>query len=351
MTALPIEQSAAAPGSRTLLESAPADPCLREQELQVVDDSLRSASHQIQQTEQRLEQRVLERTAELAQANRDLAHRQQENELFVYSVSHDLRSPLVNLKGFSQELAEVCAEVRALLADESVPQSLRERGLTLVDNEMSESIGFIQTAVTRLSRIIDALLQLSRVGRVEYQWQTVDVAPLVQAIIASMAVTIDEKGAHVSVDPLPAVWGDPLAIEQVFANLISNALNYLDPARPGCVVIGCSDEATVTGPGQALYTFYVRDNGLGIPEAHRPRLFQAFQRLHPQMAEGEGMGLMTVRRIVERHAGKIWVESTAGVGSTFFVTLPARAPAGRAAAPANTTIKVADGEVTCETSP
>jgi signal transduction histidine kinase len=298
-----------------------------------------------------LEQRMLERTAELAEANRDLAHKQQENEMFVYSVSHDLRSPLVNLKGFSQELAEVCGEMRALLADDSVPQSLRERGLALVDNQMAESIGFIQTSVTRLSRFIDALLQLSRVGRVEYQWQTVDVAPLVEAIISSMAVTIDQKGAEITVGPLATVWGDPLAIEQVFANLIINALNYLDPARPGCVEMGCSVEAAPTGGGQAFHTFYVRDNGVGIPEAHRSRLFQAFQRLHPQMAEGEGMGLMTVRRIVERHAGKIWVESAAGVGSTFFLTLPARAPAGRAATPASTTIKVADGGETCATNP
>ncbi|HXG10725.1 MAG TPA: ATP-binding protein [Gemmataceae bacterium] len=274
-----------------------------------------------------LEKRVAQRTAELAEANRDLAQKNQENELFVYSVSHDLRSPLVNLEGFSQELGAVCQDLRAILADSDLPPAVRQRGLALLDQDMAESIHFIQTAVKRLSGIIDALLRLSRAGRVEYQRQRVDIRLLVGRIIESMRLTIDQRGATVHVGDLPPAWGDPTALEQVFANLISNALNYLDPERPGLIEVGSA--APEHGGADGLQTYYVRDNGLGIPEEYQHKVFQAFQRVHPRAAPGEGMGLTIVRRIVERHQGKIWVASRPGEGSTFFVALPAAARNGR----------------------
>jgi signal transduction histidine kinase len=118
---------------------------------------------------------------------------------------------------------------------------------------------------------------------------------------------------------LPPVWGDPVALEQVFANLIGNAVNYLSPSREGRVEIG----TTPAPPGvRSLRIFYVRDNGLGIPEIALPRLFSAFQRLHGNVAPGEGIGLALVRRVVERHGGRVWAESTEGVGTTFYVSLP-----------------------------
>jgi signal transduction histidine kinase len=124
------------------------------------------------------------------------------------------------------------------------------------------------------------------------------------------------------VQDLPPCWGDPTAVEQIFANLIGNAVNYLNPQRPGKIEISSIAEE----PG--LRTYYVRDNGLGIPADHLPKVFVAFQRLHPNIAEGEGIGLALVRRIVERHGGRIWVESTVGEGSTFFVALPTQPPNG-----------------------
>ena len=119
---------------------------------------------------------------------------------------------------------------------------------------------------------------------------------------------------------LPPAWGDPTAIEQVFANLIANALAYLDPHRAGRIEIGALEDGTSAA---GATTYYVKDNGLGIPEAHQAKLFTAFQRLHPTVAPGEGIGLALVKRIVERQGGKIWAESDAGQGSTFHVTLPA----------------------------
>ncbi|MEX0713443.1 MAG: response regulator [Pirellulales bacterium] len=269
-----------------------------------------------------LERRVVERTAQLAEANRNLEQKSRENEMFVYSVSHDLRSPLVNLQGFSKELAAVCQEIKGILAEDDLPPAAKERGLALLDRECAENIRFIQTAVSRLSSIIDALLRLSRAGRVEYQCQTVDVHRVVARIIDSMSATATERSARITLYDLPPAWGDPTAIEQVFANLIGNALNYLDPERPGVIEIGY-DQSVLESHAQAdCETYYVRDNGLGIREEYQSKMFQAFKRLHPEMAKGEGMGLAIVRRVVERHSGKIWVESTVGVGSTFYVVLP-----------------------------
>ena len=159
----------------------------------------------------------------------NLNQQKQENEMFVYSVSHDLRSPLVNLQGFSEELSLSCRDLEALFRREDVPAGVRERGLRLMTSDIEESIRFIQTAVGRLARIIDALLRLSRAGRVEYQWQSVNVASTVRKIIEALHDTISDKGAEVDVDDLPPSWGDPTALEQIFANLIGNAVQYLDP--------------------------------------------------------------------------------------------------------------------------
>ena len=124
----------------------------------------------------------------------NLSQQKQENEMFVYSVSHDLRSPLVNLQGFSEELSLSCRDLEVLFHGENVPAGVRERGLRLMTNDIEESIRFIQTAVGRLARIIDALLRLSRAGRVEYQWQSVDVSSTVRKIIEALHDTSPTRG-------------------------------------------------------------------------------------------------------------------------------------------------------------
>jgi signal transduction histidine kinase len=263
-----------------------------------------------------------DRVRELDRTNRELQRRNEENEMFVYSVSHDLRSPLVNLQGFSHELGSVRDQIRQILSVENMSDADRERGIELLDRQMAEGIRFIQTAASRLSNIISALLRLSRTGRVEYTWQEVDVGRIVARVFDSMQAVIADRRAQVTATPLPVAWGDPIALEQLFANLVSNALNYLDPARPGLIEIG-SDRRTDSV--EETCTYFVKDNGLGIPREYQHKLFRAFQRLHPEAATGEGIGLATVRRIVERHGGKIWFDSEVGAGTTFYVALPIRA--------------------------
>lgn len=267
-----------------------------------------------------LEQRAIE----LGVVVESLRQQTQDNEMFIYSVSHDLRSPLVNLQGFSKEIMHACNDLKSALADSSCTEKDRQRLADIIDNDMADALRFLQTAVLRTSNIIDALLRLSRAGRVEYDQQRVDVAEVAARVVDAMRVTIKERGVEVVIHPLQAAWADPTAIEQVFGNLIGNAVTYLDPKRPGRIEIGHVENEDQTTD---FVTYYVKDNGLGIAAAYLPKMFTAFQRFHGSVAKGEGIGLAMVRRAVERHGGRIWVESTDGVGTTIFLSLPTQASA------------------------
>ena len=299
-------------------------------EIAELDRALHDTSRRLIEAERlriSFEADLARRAEQLVQTNETLRQQTQENEMFVHSVSHDLRSPLVTLQGFSKELTHACDDLRALVARSSLAPQARARIERLINDDIAEALRYLQSAVLRASHIIDALLRLARVGRVEYRHQRVDVQEIVQRVIDAMHATVRAHRARVVVDPLPAVWGDPTALEQVFANLIGNALNYLDPARDGRIVIGVRPETPgdADGNGESLRTFYVMDNGLGIPAFALPRLFHAFQRMHGDVAPGEGIGLALVRRVVERHGGRVWAESADGVGSTFYLSLPAMA--------------------------
>jgi PAS domain S-box-containing protein len=252
------------------------------------------------------------RVVELGGLNRELTQRNAENEAFVYSVSHDLRSPLVNLQGFSQELMITADALRNLLSRPDVPDDVRRQAETLVAGDLRESLDYIRNAVRHLGNIIDGLLRLSRVGRVEYESVPVPTTAVVAEILAAMHTSVTEAGARITVGPLPVVRGDRNAIGQVFANLIGNSLKSFSPDRPGEVGISASaDQPPV---------FAVADNGVGIPDAYQPKIFQVFQHVHPAGTRGEGMGLAIVRRIIERHGGRIWFQSRPDHGTTFFFT-------------------------------
>jgi PAS domain S-box-containing protein len=288
------------------------------------------AEQQLRQANAELERRVLDRTSELQHLNRALEQINHENGTFVYTVSHDLRSPLVNLQGFSRELGFSCQDLRSLLADPRVPADLQARGIELIEGEIAQSVDFILNGVARMDRIIDSLLQLSRIGRVAYRRQQVDVQTLVNSILAAMSGTIAEQATRVTVGVLEPCWGDSAFLERAFANLIANALKYLDPTRRGEITIGMQPPRNEDSQQDSI-TYFVQDNGLGLSETQLRSLFQPFQRFHPDVAPGEGMGLAIVRRVVDRHAGRTWAESVAGVGSTFYIQIP-RLPADESSA-------------------
>jgi PAS domain S-box-containing protein len=277
----------------------------------------------------RLTRELESRVLELAGANRELAQKTAENESFVYSVSHDLRSPLVNLQGFSQELSLASADLEKLVSSAAVPAETRDKALSLIKGDLTESITYIGNAVRHLSTIIDGLLRLSRLGRVEYEIEAVDVTTVVGDIVSAMHSTLEASGARLEIKPLPQVMADRNAIGQVFANLLGNALKSFDERRPGVIEISASEADPPV--------FAVRDNGIGIPKEFQSKLFQVFQQVHQSTTRGEGMGLAIVRRIVERHGGRVWFESAPGVGTTFFFTIGRTPPAGPGPGPSSTT--------------
>jgi PAS domain S-box-containing protein len=266
---------------------------------------------------QQLNDELRTRVAELFETNRALSAQSQENETFVYSVSHDVRGPLVNLQGFSQELDLSCKELKQLL-DGVVPAERADRVDRILSDEMPEALGFMQKAVAHLSCIVDSLLRLSRVGRVVYEEERVDVSAIVERIVAASQGTIAAARAEIALGDMPPVKGDAAALEQVFTNLIANALRYRDVDRPLTIRIGGEP-----GRKSGAVVYHVSDNGLGIPQSAIPKLFMAFRRFHPESGPGEGMGLAMVRRIMERLHGTIRVESQPGAGSTFYLELPA----------------------------
>jgi PAS domain S-box-containing protein len=241
-----------------------------------------------------------------------LAQKNEEVEAFVYIVSHDLRTPLVNLQGFSKELEMSCARLREKLKTDD--PEVR----AILEDEIPGALRFISASTHKFERLINALLGLSRTGRREYRNEAVDLAALVGTTLDSLRGTIEKTGARVAVGSLPTAWGDATSLGQVFSNLIANALSYLKPGRPGLIEIG-GERAE-----QAMNRYWVRDNGVGIPATARERVFQVFQRFHPELAPGEGMGLAIVKRVVERHGGKVGVETREGEGTTFSFTLPSR---------------------------
>jgi signal transduction histidine kinase len=235
-----------------------------------------------------LERRVEERTAQLEAANREL-------ESFSYSVSHDLRAPLRAINGFST----------ILIADFS-------------DQLSGEAQNFLQKIILsakKMSILIDDLLDFSRLGRKPIQKQDVDPNIIVHAVIDSLETEMLPHPIQWSLGALPNVYADPMLLQQVYANLIGNAVKYSRNRQPAQVEIG-----SFTKDKQTIY--FVRDNGAGFDMAYAEKLFGVFQRLHREEEfEGTGIGLATVQRILHRHGGRIWAESELQKGATFYFTL------------------------------
>ncbi|MEX3839988.1 MULTISPECIES: sensor histidine kinase [unclassified Paraburkholderia] len=319
-----------------------APPLSGDDEIAALDAVLHQTSARLRVAEREqtaLKAQLQARAADLASANEHLRQESQDNEMFIYSVSHDLRSPLVNLQGFSKELQVSCDDLRTQVEAAGLPEHEYRAMAEVLDGDVDESLKYLRQAVARAAAIIDALLRISRAGRLEYRWQRVNVARLVERVLGGLAEE-RTKAARIEVGELPPAWGDPAALEQIFGNLIENALQHLDTARPGRVEIGALEAGAQSAgepgksagkdpgksaggaPGERTRTYFVRDNGVGIAQAYLPKLFRAFQRLHGGESPGQGTGLALARRIAERHGGRVWVESTEGAGSTFFVALP-----------------------------
>ncbi len=246
---------------------------------------------------------------EQRQAEADLRESNEEIQRYAYIVSHDLRAPLVNVMGFTSELEATRLDMRAALAGH--PQAER------IDTDFSEALGFIKAAVNRMESLIAAILKLSREGRRQFRLERLDMTALLQGLADAHRHQAEAARAVVTIAPdMPAIVADRLAIEQIFGNLLDNAVKYLDPTRPGQITL------TAQAAGPRRICFSVADNGRGIAERDHARVFELFRRSGAQDRPGEGIGLAHVKALVRSFGGRIEIRSQLGEGTTFDVTLP-----------------------------
>jgi signal transduction histidine kinase len=249
--------------------------------------SAQTAAGEVRLLNAELEDRVAHRTAELAATNQEL-------ETFAYSVSHDLRAPLRHIDGFAQ-----------ILEDEIPKDPAGAR----------QYISRIRQGVQNMGRLVDDLLKLSRVGRVDLKFETVRLNTIVENVLADMKLELAHRDVEWRIAELPSASVDPGLITQVFANLISNAVKYSRPRQRAVIEIGVA-------PVDGATAIFVRDNGVGFNMKFAHKLFGVFQRLHlSEDFEGTGVGLATVQRIVRLHGGKIWANAELDKGATFYFTL------------------------------
>ena len=287
--------------------------------------SIRARDHaeaQLRDNNLNLEATVDERTADLREANNEI-------QRFAYIVSHDLRSPLVNIMGFTSELEELRSDIFKRIASlrlaalsappPTVDDGDAEGALEAEDRQLlegfSEALEFIKSSIAKMDRLISAILNLTREGRREFEPVRVDTRELIEAIVTTVAHQASEAQAEIHIGPLPEITSDRLALEQIFSNLIDNALKYLRPGVPG--------DISVRGRTKLGYAIFdVIDNGRGIDPKDHQRIFDLFRRAGLQDKPGQGIGLAHVRALVRRLGGTMSVASELDQGSTFTVTLP-----------------------------
>lgn len=291
-----------------------------EQSLRKAHDELElkveERTRQLKKARDELEKRVAERTADLTALNEEL-------KTFAYIVSHDLRAPLINIRGFSSELKCAIGAISAAL--EKNPRLLDEKDgkevSGLLNDDVPEALKFINSSAMLMDSQINAILKLSRLEHKVFKHEKLDTKAMVDSALKSLSFQIEAGGTTVVVGPLPDIEGDGVTMAQVFANTISNAVKYLCPSRPGRIEISGQEREEDT-------LFTIKDNGRGIAREDMEKVFHIFRRAGKQDMPGEGMGLTYAQTIIRHHGGHIWLESEPDVGTTFYFTAPKKITTG-----------------------
>ncbi len=247
---------------------------------------------------------------------RELERKNKELESIIYAASHDLRSPLLNIQGFSKRLEKACGNLASIIETGGAVADLGAQTAPLLRETIPKALRFIDSGVRKMDALINGLLLLSRVGRAALRTEAIDMNEMIRSIVADMSLQIGSAAAAVHADELPSCMGDAVQLNQVFTNLLDNALKYADPER--------TLRISITGRISGEHSIYcVEDTGIGIAVEHQEKIWEVFHRLDPLgSVAGEGLGLTLVSRILDRNNGMIWVESEMGRGSRFYVALP-----------------------------
>jgi signal transduction histidine kinase len=245
-----------------------------------------------------------------------LAEKTKEMENFTSIIRHDLGNPLLSVDAFATMLDEYCGQLDQILENNSVSQELRDQMSSIVKSDIPEAVSFIQTGAADMQKLLKGLKQVADVGRRTLQIEPQDMNEIIRQIVGKLNFQINDCGASIAVEPLSACLGDAIQLNQVFSNLLTNALKYLDPNRKGSIHVSSRVE-------QGMSIYCIEDNGIGISPANKEKVFEIFHRVDPEgHVSGEGLGLTIVGHIIEQHKGRIWLESELGKGSKFFVSLP-----------------------------
>lgn len=258
-----------------------------------------------------LEGAVRERTTDLQRANDEI-------QRFAYIVSHDLRSPLVNVMGFTAEVESAAQRLSAMMdkVEQKAPGLVNEDAKAAVRQEFPEAIRFIRASTEKMDRLINAILRLSREGRRTISPEKLDMGALFRNVADALRHTIDERDVDLSIEQrLPSIVSDRLAIEQIVSNIVENAIKYMVPGRRGRIEV----RGRVEG---ARAIFEIADNGRGVERRDHERIFDLFRRSGQQDQPGEGIGLAHTRALAYRLGGTISVESELARGATFRINLP-----------------------------
>jgi signal transduction histidine kinase len=299
--------------------------------------SFNQMAERLQTYAEGLERLVAERTRELEERKQQLEAKNAELNDFLYVASHDLRAPLINLTGFSHALQESMTALGTMLENGGGNHQGEGQAAQWVQlkEDVGESLGFILRSTAKMDMLVSTLLDLSRIESRTAMPQTIDTSQLVEDVLGAFRFQIAEKKIAVTTGTLPSLAGDPVRINQVFSNLIDNAIKYM-PAREGASIeIGCEEEGE-------QYRFFVRDTGMGIRPEDQDKIFRLFTRLGSNGIAGDGVGLTAVRKIVEKHGGRVWVESRPGEGSTFWFNLPRPHPEDGRRIPRQTATRASD---------
>jgi PAS domain S-box-containing protein len=259
--------------------------------------------------------------SEKERLNAEILRKNAEIEGFLHITTHDLRTPLVNIQGFSRNLGIDLGELHGLVAAAGLPAEVKDRALKLLTADLPESLGYIEGSVVKMGMLITALLKVSRLGRQELSTGTVNMDSLLKNVLATFAYRLEKLGAKLKLEPLPQCCADAPAVAQIFANLLDNAIKYRDRTRRLQVTVSGKSK----DPQTNIYT--VSDNGRGIKEADLERIWEVFYSGHaqdPDIEKGEGIGLTVARRMAERCGGSLSVESREGAGTKFILELPAK---------------------------